>query len=74
MSLRKLFAFACLLGVLSAALSPAAFGILPAIIVPLLLCVATLSLAFAGNPSDTLEVPLSIYLAVIALRAPPASL
>ena len=74
MSLRKLLAFVCLLGVLSAALSPAAFGILPAILVPLLLCVAILSLAFASSQSETFEAPPSIYLAVVALRAPPASL
>jgi len=73
MSLRKLLAFICLLGLLSAALSPSGFGILPAILVPLLLCVATLALAFACSQSEILETPSSICLSVVALRAPPAS-
>ncbi len=74
MSLRKTLAFICLIALLSAALSPAALSILPAIVVPLLVCCIAVVIAFAARQSETLAPQSFIYPSVVPSRAPPASL
>ena len=72
-SLRKLFALICLIGLLSAALSPAAISILPAIITPILFCFGILLISFALTRPEKIEAPSSTYPSVVGLRAPPAT-
>jgi hypothetical protein len=71
--LRRLIAFLCIVAVLLAAMSPVASGLVPAILVPLLLCIAVVVLATVARKSDEVYFPALPILASLASRAPPSA-
>lgn len=70
-SLRKLFAFVCLVAVLLAALTPVSAGLLWAILVPLLFVVGAVSIVWAERQPQEIGTPTLACLPIVASRPPP---
>jgi hypothetical protein len=72
-SLRKLFALACLVAVLLAALTPVSAALFWAILVPLLLFVGTAIMVWAEPRPEESGIPTHASFLAITSRAPPSA-
>lgn len=72
-SVRRLIAFLCAVAVILAAITPAAPGLLWAILVPLLLFVAAVVIAPISRESENSDAPAFPFLSVVTSRAPPTA-
>jgi|CZKR01.1.fsa_nt_gi hypothetical protein len=72
-SVRRLIAFLCVVAVILAAITPAAPGLLWAILVPLLLFVAAVVIAPISRESENSDAPAFPFLSVVTSRAPPTA-
>jgi hypothetical protein len=72
-SVRRLIAFLCVVAVILAATTPAAPGLLWAILVPLLLFVAAVVIAPIRRESEDSDAPAFPFLSVVTSRAPPTA-
>jgi hypothetical protein len=71
-SVRRLIAFLCVVAVILAAMTPAAPGLLWAILVPLLLFAAVV-IAPISRETENSDAPAFPFLSVVTSRAPPAA-
>jgi len=71
-SLRKLFALACLVAILLAALTPDSAGLSWAILVPFLLFVGAAIVVWAEHQPEESGIPTDLSLSAITSRAPPS--
>lgn len=72
-SVRRLIAFLCVGAVILAAISPAAPGLLWAVLVPLLLFVAVVAIAPISRESENCDAPAFPFLSAVTSRAPPTA-
>jgi uncharacterized protein (DUF58 family) len=72
-SVRRLIAFLCVVAVILAAITPAAPGLLWAILVPLLFFVAAAAIAPISRESKNSDAPPFPLISVVTSRAPPTA-
>jgi hypothetical protein len=71
-SIRKVIGYVFVAAAVVAALTPVSVGLLWAIFVPLLVVIRTMTIGWSDRQPERNDVPLCIYVPVIASRPPPS--